>query len=294
MRHLISLTLLSTAPALASVSSETVFFLQPDGHHYLLERSIHSDNSNHRFHLPKKIQAEDLLQVTPVHYEWDDSNPDVNTITFEAGGFSLIYPGEFSKDEVQQDAQGEWHFKSWDGRRDASGRYGYWYSPGKFDRYTFTWILPDNIELTRYRSNRDGTWTRHPHAISFYAEQTNSLAFEIDYRVHPEPGKHTTDCRSSTPAPDNRPRPCTGPPAGSRTPLLSQNLSDDGKHSDPDRDGIPQASDLCPNTPAGAKVDHAGCALDTDRDGVPDGIDRCIATPEETLVDASGCSRSTE
>lgn len=283
MRRLIYLLCLFSTTTLAEVSSETAFFIQPNGRHYLLQRSIHSDNSSHRFHLPKSIQPEQLLQVSPARYEWDDSDPEVNTLIFDAGGFSLIYPGAFDDSELKRDADGEWQFHSWDGKRNASGRYGYWYSPGDFDRYTYTWILPDNIELTRYRSNRSGTWTRRAHAISFYAEKVNSLTFEIGYRVHaahtPEPAPAAKPAARETRA---CPEPAPAPTAGVAAP--PGNTQDDRDH-----DGIPRATDLCPNSPRGAVVDRAGCALDTDRDDVPDGVDRCTSTPADTPVDDYGC-----
>jgi len=283
MLRRISLIFLLSSPVLAGVSSETVFFIQPDGRHYLLERAIHSNNSSQRFHLPKSVRAEDLLHVSPARYDWDESSDEVNTLTFEGGDFSLIYPGSFSREETQADEQGELHFKSWDGRKDAAGRYGYWYAPGDFDQYTFSWILPENIELTRYRSNRKGTWTRHAGAISFYAEKVNNLTFEIDYRVH---SSHKADSRAGS-----RTDPCEPCPEAAREPArpampsTSMALATD----DSDQDGIADSSDLCPATPLKSRVDHAGCALDTDRDGVPDGIDRCLATPEDTPVDAHGC-----
>lgn len=274
--HALVAGLLLCASALAEVSSETIFFLRPDGRHYLLERAVHSDSASHRFHLPKSVQPEDLLHISPAHYEWDDSGQDSNTLSFDAGGFSLIYPGVFSDRELQRDADGVWHFKSWDGRRDAQGRYGYWYAPGDFDRYTFTWIVPDNIELTRYRSNRQGTWTRRPHAVSFYAEKVNNLSFEIDYRVRP-----TAPGRTAPEHPGNAtPKPAPTATAAPRPP-----------RKDADHDGVDNVTDLCPETPTGARVDRSGCPLDNDRDGVPDGIDRCIATPEDTPVDAQGCAR---
>ena len=47
---------------------------------------------------------------------------------------------------------------------------------------------------------------------------------------------------------------------------------------DSDGDGVPNARDVCPNTPAGTTVDSFGCAADGDRDGVPDDRDRCPGT----------------
>ena len=54
---------------------------------------------------------------------------------------------------------------------------------------------------------------------------------------------------------------------------------------------MPDASDQCPNTPAGEAVNSRGCSgeKDTDRDGVPDIRDQCGSTPAGQAVDANGC-----
>lgn len=62
---------------------------------------------------------------------------------------------------------------------------------------------------------------------------------------------------------------------------------------DLDRDGVPNAADLCPNTAPGAPVDGSGCSgdqRDSDGDGVVDSRDQCPATPLGSPVNASGCS----
>jgi len=58
---------------------------------------------------------------------------------------------------------------------------------------------------------------------------------------------------------------------------------------DTDKDGVPDKTDKCPNTPLGATVDATGCPTDSDHDGVYDGIDKCPATPAGAKVDATGC-----
>ena len=59
--------------------------------------------------------------------------------------------------------------------------------------------------------------------------------------------------------------------------------------SDADRDGVVDANDRCPATPAGVAVDSTGCPLDTDKDGVYDYQDRCPGTPEGVAVNVFGC-----
>jgi len=56
---------------------------------------------------------------------------------------------------------------------------------------------------------------------------------------------------------------------------------------DTDGDGVADHLDKCPNTPAGAKVDGAGCELDTDGDGVPDWKDKCPS--EKGSAELNGC-----
>jgi len=286
---LLTLLLLCTLHARAGVQSEIIFFLQPDGKTYLVERSIHSASPTHRFHVDKSVQLEDIRHISPARFEWDNqSDEQVNSLLFEAGGFTLIYPGSFQERELQQDRQGDFHYRSWDGTRNGQGRYGYWYSPGRFDQFTYTWIVPQNIELLRYRSNQQGTWTRRPNAVSFYAEQVNNLTFEISYRVMPASAsaaacpERPPQAQACPPAPAPAREAASAPPQTIRT----SRPSSDG---DADNDGVADRLDLCTGTPPGARVDRVGCPLDTDKDGVADGLDACIATPEDTAVDAKGC-----
>jgi OOP family OmpA-OmpF porin len=58
---------------------------------------------------------------------------------------------------------------------------------------------------------------------------------------------------------------------------------------DSDGDGVIDANDQCPDTPAGAAVNADGCELDADADGVVDRLDRCPGTPAGIKVDANGC-----
>ena len=59
--------------------------------------------------------------------------------------------------------------------------------------------------------------------------------------------------------------------------------------SDTDGDGVVDANDRCPNTPAGWEVGVDGCPLDADKDRVPNSIDECPNTPMGQPVGANGC-----
>jgi len=58
---------------------------------------------------------------------------------------------------------------------------------------------------------------------------------------------------------------------------------------DSDGDGVLDADDRCPGTPAGVVVDTDGCPLDSDMDGVPDYLDKCPGTPTNIRVNGVGC-----
>jgi len=75
---------------------------------------------------------------------------------------------------------------------------------------------------------------------------------------------------------------CPGTPAGVKVDEVGCPLDSDG-------DGVPDYMDQCPNTPAGVKVDEVGCPLDSDGDGVPDYMDKCPNTPAGATVNEQGC-----
>lgn len=71
---------------------------------------------------------------------------------------------------------------------------------------------------------------------------------------------------------------------GSKAPAPKANPKDD------DRDGVPNASDQCPNTRANTQVDPVGCVLDNDQDGVPNYADKCPATTNRSArIDQNDC-----
>ena len=75
---------------------------------------------------------------------------------------------------------------------------------------------------------------------------------------------------------------CPTTPAGRK-------VNADGCELDGDNDGVVDALDKCPTTPAGRKVNAQGCELDGDGDGVVDALDKCPTTPAGRKVNAEGC-----
>ena len=74
------------------------------------------------------------------------------------------------------------------------------------------------------------------------------------------------------------------------------NLIDQAPQTDSDGDGVSDANDRCPRTPAGTRVDAYGCAVkaapvdgDDDRDGVPNSRDVCPHSKPGAVVGSDGC-----
>ena len=80
---------------------------------------------------------------------------------------------------------------------------------------------------------------------------------------------------------------CPTTPAGRK-------VNADGCELDGDNDGVVDALDKCPTTPAGRKVNAQGCELDGDGDGVVDALDKCPTTPAGRKVNAEGCELDTD
>lgn len=66
-------------------------------------------------------------------------------------------------------------------------------------------------------------------------------------------------------------------------------VNEAGCELDSDNDGVVDSRDQCPTTAPGAKVDEIGCELDTDGDGIVDSHDQCPGTRAGAEVDPSGC-----
>ncbi|MFO7606383.1 MAG: OmpA family protein [Desulfurivibrionaceae bacterium] len=64
--------------------------------------------------------------------------------------------------------------------------------------------------------------------------------------------------------------------------------------ADSDGDGVSDAEDNCPDTPADVRVNARGCPSDSDGDGVYDYLDQCPDTPDNAPVDTDGCPKDSD
>jgi len=81
------------------------------------------------------------------------------------------------------------------------------------------------------------------------------------------------------------------------TPILDEEINKDPEPQklDDDHDGVNNAFDKCPTTPAKIEVDNTGCPIDTDFDGIPDFQDKCNESiVNQRFVDEFGCPKDTD
>ena len=127
-------------------------------------------------------------------------------------------------------------------------------------------------------ANPDGSPATAQVAVSWLPAQPAKLVLPV------VPGLSAPADSAYPACPGLRNQPCRD-----YVPLTNQSAIPE---ADDDDDGVPDANDACPATPAGESVDAQGCAdsqKDTDGDGVSDAADQCPATAPSTAVDTRGC-----
>lgn len=124
-------------------------------------------------------------------------------------------------------------------------------------------------------SGSSGSVVMNPYGLCWrtYSWTTDKATLDCDPSLVPKPVVQA-------PAPAPAPAPAVAPPPA---PVVVARVVDT------DGDGVPDQSDSCPGTPAGAHVDARGCELDADQDGVVDRLDKCPATAAGAKVDRAGC-----
>ncbi|MBT8448848.1 MAG: thrombospondin type 3 repeat-containing protein, partial [Gammaproteobacteria bacterium] len=252
--------------------SENIVYLQPDGKSYLLHRTMRTDWPRYDFHVDKQQPLDDFYFISPNEFEWDDASSETtNILKFNSGDYVVIYPGQFST-EVTVNDTGIHRFNSWDGVKRSDGLFGIWNTPNDFKSFIYVWVVPENIEILSYKSNREGEWVKRHNAITFFATDTNNLTFEITYRQRDRDMDGVVDNIDQ----------CPETAAGIKVDAT-------GCEVDTDKDGVIDSKDQCPNSLVGAKVDTVGCELDSDKDGVADSKDQCPNTSVGAKVNAAGC-----
>lgn len=212
----LGLGLLVAATAHAGVVREDIVFLHSDGRHYTAYKALRSDIPKWRLRLGPGERPRDYVYIHPDDYEQERVDGDV-VLIFEPGSYALMNTGRFTPRELERGADGRLTHNSWDGKVLDNGHYGKWTAPGNFERFTYIWVVPDNIEIVDYRSNSDGDWTKADGTLVWSGRDVNDLTFDISYRV-----------RQATPA--ATPAPAAEPGEVEQITLDSTNLFPSGSH----------------------------------------------------------------
>jgi len=202
--------------SLAVVEREDIIILRADGLHFTSYKTLRSDLAERVLYLGPDEAPNDAVFIVPSDYESTPLDDGGTRLHFKSGSFALMNTGAFDA-EVERQPNDIFVFSSWDGVTRSDGHLGKWNAPNDFSSFSYTWVLPRNIDILAYEANRQGTWEQRENTLNWTGKQINDLAFKIRYRVNDpdaaaEPAKAkrapapATAQRQPAPPPQTQPR----------------------------------------------------------------------------------------
>jgi outer membrane protein OmpA-like peptidoglycan-associated protein len=170
--------------ALAAVEREDIIVLGADGLHYTSYKTLRSDLAERVLYLGPDEAPSDAVFIVPADYESTPLDDGGTRLHFQSGSFALMNTGAFDA-EIERNANNVYVFNSWDGVTRGDGHLGKWNAPDDFASFSYTWVLPRNIDILAYEANRAGTWEKRENTLNWTGKQVNDIAFTIRYRVNP-------------------------------------------------------------------------------------------------------------
>jgi len=176
--------------AQARSSQENIIVLNADGRSFT-HFSGSRDSDQMTLLVPRNTKVSDYVYFFPDDVRVQRYNSDNDAFAIPSGGHSNMstsrYKEEGEPPHFTRNANGTYTYKSWDGsynRIDGRRYFGNWHSAG-FTYYSIAWIIPPNIEVVSYKSNRDnrGKWKYRAPVLSFIASSVNNVTYEVTYRV---------------------------------------------------------------------------------------------------------------
>lgn len=169
--------------SLAAVEREDIIILRADGLHYTSYKTLRSDLAERILYLGPDEAPENAVFIVPDDYESTPLDDDGTRLHFKSGSFALMNTGAFDG-EVERRANNVHVFNSWDGVTRADGHLGKWNAPNDFASFSYTWVMPRNIDILAYKANREGRWEKQANTLNWTGKQVNDIAFTIRYRVN--------------------------------------------------------------------------------------------------------------
>jgi flagellar motor protein MotB len=169
--------------------SERIYYVSEDGSEAMVYTTSRTDYSDYDlwFRSKKGYKPEDYLKdflyMFPTSGEWRTES-GFAVMKLPLGSFASLEWANLEQNErLRKDADGVFSYSNWDGQtKTPDGHYGLWNSPDNFERIACSWVFPENLEPVLYESNREGEWVRRHNTITYYGNNVNDLAFNIQYR----------------------------------------------------------------------------------------------------------------
>ena len=175
------------------MSSETVMIINTDGRTYTMFDGTRSDGNLNIFVKPGS-KPTDYAYFFPHNVRVEKYNSQHDLFKVPPGGYSSMSAGTFStsstdgkKPALIVNTDGSLTYNSWDGKTYSNNgeNYGQWATPHNFRYFSVAWVVPENIEILKYSSNRAkrGRWRYEPPVLSFIGSTLNNFTYTVTYRV---------------------------------------------------------------------------------------------------------------
>lgn len=175
------------------MSSETVMIVNTDGKTYTrFDGSRYGGNLN--LYVEPGDKPEDYAYFFPHNVRVERLNGQTDVFKIPPGGYSSMSTGTFStktpeggKPTLVINSDGSFTYNSWDGKtyHNNGKNYGLWATPHNFQYFSVAWVVPENIEIIKYSSNREsrGQWKYRSPVLSFMGSNLNNFTYSVTYRV---------------------------------------------------------------------------------------------------------------
>lgn len=153
---------------LAATESDIFVILSEDARSYVFKQSVVSDKLQIDYALPENLSNTQLVFVDNKDETWERIN---NRISFKGGSFSLMYRHHFT-DEIDSENNLTFNFSS-----------PQFSNEGGYEFFSYTWILPETMEVTTYSSNiTSSTWQQSENILRYTTRQNNNIQLHIQFR----------------------------------------------------------------------------------------------------------------
>ncbi len=159
---------------LASVESDILVILSDDARSHVFKETFISDQKDYLYPLPESFDQKQLVFVDAGKQLWQHRSD--NALYFPEGNFSIMYRHRYSN---QIKATGEEEFEFHSAGPEQTG----FTAEGGYEFFSFTWILPQSMEVTSYSSNIPiAKWQQSGNILRFKTENQNHIRLQIRFR----------------------------------------------------------------------------------------------------------------